>query len=202
MKLNIQLQKNQSLFFTSDLHDMHEKAIRYDSRPFKDVDEMHGVLVENWNHVVHKGDIVFILGDLTFKPEAANRILSELNGKKYLVIGNHDNFINKDSFDKSLLEGYMDVASFKYKGYHLVLSHYPIEIWDRKHYGSIHLHGHIHNDLFVQPPNRYNVCTTLHGYTPVTLEQLISKYGYFDPTATDGPDAQARTDPENSEAED
>lgn len=180
--MKIQTNTKSNIFFLSDLHDGHANAIKYDERPFTDVDEMHAVLVANWNRVVGKNDFGFILGDLAFKPEWANRILRELNGSKYLIIGNHDNFIGKADFDAGILAGIADIATLSIDGFHIVLCHYPMEIWDRCHYGSIHLHGHIHKDdknaLLRTIPNRYNVAAPLHGYTPISLRQLMTRYGY------------------------
>ena len=52
-----------SIWFTSDTHFSHCNIIKYCNRPFKDVDEMNKILIQNWNNVVRPDDIVWHLGD-------------------------------------------------------------------------------------------------------------------------------------------
>ena len=58
--------ESQNIFFISDLHLGHTNVLRYDNRPFANVNEMHDALVERWNSVVGDDDIVYFLGDLFF----------------------------------------------------------------------------------------------------------------------------------------
>ena len=51
---------------------------------------MEQTLINNWNSRVTKNDEVYILGDMFWYNEEAPRILSELKGRKYLILGNHD----------------------------------------------------------------------------------------------------------------
>ena len=77
-------------FFTSDTHFGDD---RFDimMRPFKNLDKMHQMIIEHWNSIVGEEDIIFHLGDVCYK-EAQNYIylMNRLNGKKHLVLGNHD----------------------------------------------------------------------------------------------------------------
>lgn len=50
-------------FYISDLHIGHENILRFDNRPFADVNEMNNKLIENWNARVRSDDTVYILGD-------------------------------------------------------------------------------------------------------------------------------------------
>lgn len=79
------------VFFTSDTHFKHANIIKFCERPFGSIEEMNEALIANWNRVVGKDDFVFHLGDFCFGgSEAWNSILDRLNGKIYLVLGNHD----------------------------------------------------------------------------------------------------------------
>ena len=86
MKIN-----KENLFFTSDLHFCHENIIKFCNRPFEDVKEMNKTLISNFNEVVPENGITFILGDfgMVSSVEKIQTILSKMNGKKHLILGNH-----------------------------------------------------------------------------------------------------------------
>lgn len=93
-------------FFIADTHFGHANILEYESeaRPFKTVEEMNDVMIERWNSVVNNKDIVYHLGDFAFGKHNVC-IASRLNGKKRLVLGNHDNYSTADYlqyFDKLL----------------------------------------------------------------------------------------------------
>ena len=53
--------------YTSDLHFGHENVIRFDDRPFSDIEEMDRTLIEMWNARVRDEDTVYIVGDVCFR---------------------------------------------------------------------------------------------------------------------------------------
>lgn len=128
-------------------------------------------IIEKWNERVCKNDKIYILGDFMLgkKPYTIEYLNKKLNGCKHLINGNHEirNGFKMFNFCKDYYELNDD-------GKHVVLFHYPIEIWNRKQYGSIHLHGHLHKDnhkniLLNDIPNRYCVFNT-----PKTLNEIIN----------------------------
>lgn len=79
------------VYFTSDTHFYHSNIIGFCKRPFKNVEDMNETLIENWNRVVSQDDIVFHLGDFCMGGSHEwTKILNRLNGKIYLILGNHD----------------------------------------------------------------------------------------------------------------
>ena len=54
-------------YYTSDLHLGHKNVIKFDNRPYSDVDEMDDCLIKNWNNKVTDNDDVYIVGDFAFK---------------------------------------------------------------------------------------------------------------------------------------
>ncbi len=93
------------IFFTADPHFGHEKIIRHCNRPFRSAEEMYRRLIQNWNNTVTPDEDVYILGDITMRGgEFANGVLLQLNGKKYIVRGNHDRFCDNEAFDNRLVE--------------------------------------------------------------------------------------------------
>ena len=136
------------VYFSSDQHFFHHNVINMCDRPFADLDEMHSALIDNWNSVVRKDDEVYILGDFSFKGSGAqvNEVLKQLTGKKYLIKGNHERYLNDKDFDASAFEWIKDYAVINYKDARFILFHYPILEWAHYHRKSIHLYGHIHNN--------------------------------------------------------
>ncbi len=169
------------MFFTADLHFYHENAITHSHRCFESATEMNEVLIQNWNTVVSSDDEVYVLGDfmlkgITFLPE----IIGKLNGKKYLIKGNHDAFAKSYTCD-----GFVwvkDYYELKYQNEMFVLSHYPFLSWNRAHYGSFQLHGHIHSTGAYNAENiaggvrRYDVGVDANTFAPVSVEHIFALY--------------------------
>ena len=92
-----------SRFFTSDQHFGHENILRYEAEkrvneyglPFKTVGRMNDYLVDCWNANVGNGDEVYCLGDFSIKLQVMREIVPLLNGKKILIVGNHDPFFKR-----------------------------------------------------------------------------------------------------------
>lgn len=162
------------IFFTADTHFNHANIIKYCNRPFNDVEEMNTVMFESWNKVVGQNDLVYVIGDFIFgwTDQFYNKILSNLNGDIILIKGNHDktSFIlqKKKNFFKEI-KFYEELRINKQK---VCLFHYPIEEWNGKHHGSIHLHGHSHGNASIKK-NRYDVGVDVNEFTPVSLDEII-----------------------------
>ena len=79
-------------FIIADLHFGHENIIKYESRPFANVEEMNARLIELWNSTVGNDDLVYVLGDFTLsrRIDVIKNLVSSLNGRKILIMGNHD----------------------------------------------------------------------------------------------------------------
>lgn len=160
-----------TFFFISDPHFGAAKPIRIFNRPFANVEELNATLLTNWNSVVGPQDTVLVNGD--FQEETADQgFFHRLNGEKILVIGNHDlepTLSLPWSHKTQIFE--TNVEDKK-----LVFCHYPMEVWNQSHRGSIHLFGHVHindEDLRVIP-RRFNICPERVGYTPIPLVNVLS----------------------------
>ena len=170
-------------FYTSDLHFGHHNILRYENRPFQSVEEMNDNLINSWNRKVSKGDEVYIIGDFgLLDGRQANSILDRLNGRKYLIKGNHDHFIRDREFDRSKFVWIRDYASIKDGETVICMFHYPIAVWDRQHHGALHFYGHVHSNTDNHHPlllelgdNAFNVGCDVHNYEPVSLAELLSK---------------------------
>lgn len=167
-----------SIWVTSDNHFFHKNIIKHENRPYNNVFEMNEDMIKRWNSKVKKGDTVIILGDfiLCYNKDLALNLIDRLNGKKQLVCGNHDE-IPKELEEK--FEWIKYYHELKYKENTFIMFHYPIKNWNKKHYGSIHLYGHVHskdNDLYEPNERAYNVGVDVNDFYPVLLEDIIKIY--------------------------
>jgi calcineurin-like phosphoesterase family protein len=167
-------------FFTSDTHFSHRNIIDYCGRPFVSIEEMNEAIIASWNQKVKKDDIVYHLGDVAFtNKENLAKIISSLNGKIYLVPGNHDKVVRKMMRAPELIPSNFEVLDkiylTKIDGRELVLCHYPLDDWHG--IGHIHLHGHTHGKSS-KKENRYDVGIDVYG-EPITLDELhnANKWG-------------------------
>lgn len=174
------------IYFTSDTHFCHASIITLCNRPFKDYNEMQRSLIRNWNAVVGKQDDIYILGDFIHKGdgEAANQLLKKLNGKKYLILGNHDKYVDDIHFDPGAFEWIRDYYVLNYKKRKFILFHYPILEWAGFYGDAIHLYGHVHNGskdetqqerLKILGTHAFNVGTDVNFYTPVCIETILGR---------------------------
>ena len=168
------------VYFTADLHFGHEKIIKFCNRPFDSVETMNRALINNWNETVGHEDEVYILGDFTNDIVKAKRFLPVLNGKKYMIIGNHDKWLSSPDETQVWLEWVKEYAVISGKKFKWVLFHYPITEWAGFYSGSIHLHGHIHNRTISSSWNpliirAFNVGVDVNNYKPVSMDELIRR---------------------------
>lgn len=139
-------------YFTSDTHWGHRRIIQYSNRPFTSVEEMDLALIKNWNTSVGPDDHIYHLGDFAFAtPSRIDWILSQLNGHKHFIYGNHDETIaaNKslqDHFES--VNDYLEIKIGPSNDQHkTILCHFPMITWNKAHRGSFMLHGHCHGSL-------------------------------------------------------
>jgi calcineurin-like phosphoesterase family protein len=173
-------------FYISDLHIGHENILQYDNRPFKNTDEMHKQIIIRWNRVVKPTDEVYILGDFAWKNAIGDEVLSQLCGRKFLILGNHDRPTN---LMQNCFEWIKEYAVIQDEQTQVVLCHYPIANWYNQYRFAVHLYGHVHNNkdakLFQEylnllrennvPAAAYNVgCMMPYmDYTPRTILEIM-----------------------------
>lgn len=186
-----------TILFTSDTHFFHRKMLEF--RGFDTLEAMHDHMVKAWNELVSPSDTVYHLGDLSFgKALETADIIWRLNGQIRLIPGNHDNskflrdlyglvhdqsgltpkhwdrkpklFIENQLTEIKLIENRSggDVI------HPVVLCHFPLLVWNKAHYGAIHLHGHSHG-LGRYPDNnrRFDVGVDAVGYGPLSAAYVI-----------------------------
>ena len=141
-------------YYISDLHFYHKGMNEsMDCRGFSSVEEMNEAMIERWNSKVKRQDEVVILGDLSFgTAEETNQLLERLNGKLYLIYGNHDRYVNAKGFNAfrfKWIKPYAELSDDKRK---VILCHYPVFCYNGQYKmdeegnpKSYMLYGHVHN---------------------------------------------------------
>lgn len=179
------------VWFTSDTHFYHENILRFCSRPFRDITEMNGTLVKNWNATVPPDGVVFHLGDFAFGgSQEWNDILSRLNGEIYLILGNHDMKQVKQGF-MNRFEHVTQQMTIRVGGQSIILNHNPFLAYGGAYRDVWQLFGHVHSGplsgkgmdgeqnrgkdlprLGMLLPNQYDVGVDNNGFRPVSFEEV------------------------------
>lgn len=165
--------------FSADHHFGHESCAKW--RGFSNAHDMNELIIERHNSVVKKKDLTYLMGDITMENPKFYPLLDRMNGRKIVIMGNHD----LPKHVHLLLNHVESVASMvKYKG--IFLTHCPIHPQELEYRVSRNIHGHLHEynvtkDIIKgtrytageENDSRYNCVSMEHiNYTPKTLEEL------------------------------
>lgn len=141
-------------YYIADPHFFHGALnTKMDRRGFESVEAMNEYMLRQWNRKVRKNDEVVILGDLSWgKAEETNELLERLNGRLYLMQGNHDRFLKNKDYNAGRfvwIKPYEELQDNKRK---VILCHYPIMCYngqyrvDEKGNPKVYmLYGHVHD---------------------------------------------------------
>lgn len=149
--------------FVSDLHFGHFRVIEYCERPWPTKEEMNEGLVKLWNEQVNPQDEVYVLGDFSLSPKMVMQFANRLNGKKHLILGNHDAPFEfhtrrkaahmREKYLKDFETVEMDGELTLKNGVKVLLKHFPYSLdYDQRYKqhrmedkGEWLLHGHLHS---------------------------------------------------------
>lgn len=168
------------IFFTSDWHIGHANVLKYDSRPFKDLDHMHRHLINTYNATVPANGICYFLGDVGYtKHDIVGEVMRQMHGTKVIILGNHDK--GAHSMYAQGFDVVLNAAIFYIGQHRISMSHCPLpgifredvttmasyrqvdkgNMWHGEHKNQMftsqdltvdfHLHGHIHSDGVDKP---------------------------------------------------
>ena len=163
--------KEPKIFLIGDCHFGHRNIINYCNRPFIDVEDMTRKQISYWNSVVGKNDIVYVVGDFALcGKQKIIEIGKQLNGRKRLILGNHD---------QASLDTYRE-AGFEYVyNHHIVLddffivSHVPlVGISENTPFANIF--AHVHDDPTYKDYSCRSFCVSAERikYTPIELDVI------------------------------
>ena len=141
-------------YYIADPHFFHGALnTKMDRRGFESVEAMNEYMLRQWNRKVRKNDEVVILGDLSWgKAEETNELLERLNGRLYLIQGNHDRFLKNKDYNAGRfvwIKPYEELRDNKRK---VILCHYPIMCYNGQYRVDENgnpkvymLYGHVHD---------------------------------------------------------
>lgn len=163
-------------FLIADTHLGHENMTKWveedgsKCRPWDNVDDMNRDIISRCNSRVGKADKLYILGDVVFGKKNLH-LLEQLNGKKCLILGNHD---LQDI--PVYLEYFYAVRSMHVLG-DFVMTHIPLHTQSIGRWKGGNIHGHLHKNKILgidgKPDSRY-ICVSAEqiNYTPISFNEI------------------------------
>ena len=182
-------------FYTADVHFCHANVMRYDHRPWDDVELMDRDMIDLWNDRVSDSDDVYVIGDFVFGNSGNwRRILPLLNGRIHLITGNHDLHGFPDDIAALLAEPPVPYKVINDGDHFVLMSHYPQISYLRDiKPNTIMLYGHVHDTVefagvknavramreccreegFDYQGRLYNCWCGFFDWAPATLEEVL-----------------------------
>lgn len=191
-------------YYIADLHFFHVAMNdRMDHRGFQNVEEMNEYMIMKWNGKVRKNDDVVIIGDLSWgNAKETNELLKRLNGRLYLIQGNHDRFLTNKEMDAGRFKWIKPYEELSDNERKVVLCHYPIMCYNGQYRldengnpRTYMLYGHVHDtqdqrllEQF-QEITRNTVTRNTQGgeqHIPCNMINCFCKYSDYEPLTLDG----------------
>ena len=197
-------QQRKPIYFTSDWHICHANSIVFDERPFRDLEHMHSVLINNYNSTVPEDGICYFLGDIGMGSfDKVKEVIDKLHGTKVCVLGNHDGNVNR--MYRMGFDVVVNSATIYVAGEKVTMSHCPMKgvfredvtgmkgskegnHWHGEHKngkftvedeGQFHLQGHIHSKKGLKKSipvlgRQFDVGVVANDYRPVSISKIES----------------------------
>ena len=188
-------------YFTSDWHIAHKNILKFCDRGVENLDEMHHKLITEHNNIISDYDTCYFLGDMAFNIGIGTEVISQLNGHRILVRGNHD--FKSSTMSRMGFHFVCERLDLKRMGKDLTLCHFPfkpskfkhinVPVWKKVLFGAEDtlryinkrpidrgqwiLHGHTHDKDQIKG-RMIHVGVDAWDMKPVSLRQvesLISK---------------------------
>lgn len=176
---------NRKIWFTSDTHFGSQRALELSRRPFKSVEEMDTVMVENWNRLVGPWDTVYHLGDF-----GDMKYVKYLNGIKKICLGNYERKeMDEEDWDVkeysdilsclgwSRIYNSWEISRIEEDGVTFIFSHFPLKVKYKclKNDEKFGLFGHIHGRQMIKPWGM-DVGVDCHNFCPISMEEIMFYY--------------------------
>lgn len=165
--------KNPMTYFSSDWHFSHSDIINFERNHFESVQEHDNYLVamiKDWAKKWTPGSTLWFLGDFgNLEYLWVFDVLMERGISVNFMLGNHDK-----QEDISKIEMYVSKV-YEYPVYlsqKLVVSHYPVAVYE----DSINVCGHLHGSK-LQDPNHIIASVHVANYKPISIQNINGSFG-------------------------
>lgn len=165
-------------YICADLHFNHKNIIAYENRPWLNPDAMNWGLINNWNNTVSKEDKVFVLGDVGFcGKDKMKELVSQLNGHKILIMGNHDRSHPVSWWQEVGFEMVSRWPIIYHE--HFVLMHEPPTYFNEAT-PYFYIYGHVHGCPDYQDHTEHSACVSIErlDYKPAKFDDVVSGAAY------------------------
>lgn len=163
-----------NIYVWSDPHFHHKKIMELCRSQFSSIEEHDEVLVNNHNSVVKQDDVSICLGDVVLGSTDYS-ILERLNGRKWLILGNHDSAERVKQFSKYFekILAYHTFNQFDTVRAGVILSHIPVHSSQLEERFKFNIHGHLH-DKSIDDPRYFCASMEQINYTPMEIGQIMN----------------------------
>jgi len=155
-----------NIFITGDYH-FGDPRIDILGRPFDSPMKMFSTIKKNHNAVVKEDDLVIVNGDVCYKNSPDHLYLvSELNGKKILIRGNHDRVFSDNDLKPYFIDIIEDGGGYEFQvmDINCYITHYPT----RGRKDRFNITAHVHNAWKYQL-NMFNCGVDVNHFLPVNI---------------------------------
>jgi len=176
-------------WFTSDPHFLHKNIITFANRPFGTVEQMDAAMINAWNDCVQPGQNILCLGDFSLSKDqtALDRIMSRLQGNKFIIPGNHEAWLKHQQLHHywtilNDVERFVLIDERTQDKHNCIASHFPFYTWEGAHKGNFMLHGHCHSNIDAANANTTRIDLGVDStakwtgsYRPVSAREVLTK---------------------------
>lgn len=170
-----------AIYVTANMQLGRPSAIKKYSRDYPNVDEMTKKMIDKWNEVVTKDDVVYHIGNFAWDPKTAQEALLRLNGQIYFIMGEHDQALETLE-TKGMLRARNqitdDIVELKDQG--VILSYWPMKVWPNKSKKYYSVIGYPLKKYKSDPKERViNAATDFWSNKPQDLVKLVEIFADF-----------------------
>lgn len=159
-------------FFVSDFHFNHHNIISFERTQFSTIEDHDSFIISKiteWSEKIPSGSTLYNLGDFGSTDFLWTiDILRNAGIKCIFIYGNHDSASDLEKFQDYFDEVYQYPIFLSNK---LVISHYPVAVYD----DTLCIHGHLHGSIL--DSNNYITCSINDiNYNPISEKYIQSRF--------------------------
>lgn len=172
------------IYIIGDTHFYDSGINALANRPFDSVEKMNQTMVTNWNKTVASEDTIISVGDFAcFRGNDGgdkehrlwliSDLLHRLQGKKILIMGNHDMWLSPEEWRSA---GFDEVIQYPivYNEFY-ILSHSPLYMNETTPFANIF--SHVHSNPMYKTVSSQSYCVSVErtDYSPISFDFIMKK---------------------------